>query len=49
MASKRNISKIKEKLICINNINVSGLSKEEKEELKVRIEVAIRQIQKGNV
>ncbi len=48
MADKHNIKKKIGKLICIKKIKVPSLSKEEKEELKQRIQIAIKQLQHEN-
>lgn len=49
MASKRDIKTAVNKLIKGKKMMISALSSKEKEELKERIQFAIRQVQRGKV
>lgn len=49
MASKQNIKKAVNRLIKGKKMIISTLSSKEKEELKERIQFAIRQVQSGKV
>ncbi len=48
MADKHEIKEKIGKLICIKKIKMTPLSKEEKEELKQRIQMAIKQLKHEN-
>ena len=48
MANKKDIKRTIKKLIRINKIKMPVLSDDEKEELKKRIQIAIKQVQSGS-